>query len=784
MATSKIYQFCSGGTYADITITLTPGTCDYHNYWTDGSYTQTTYHTLLTFTSDVAPTSDVVINFQYTYDYYHTYYGGSNSFTSYINESAVLPAGNTTVAVSIMCSNVETYRDPNDGRMDEDISTTQSDFIMLDQFELPVCGQPTGCTLEITSYTINPPTQRGLTDGSIVVEVTGATGSTITYKLNGATYTTTGSTTGYTYTNLAPGVYNVLASEGVCFDQILSLEVPNGEFRTGDFTLSGGYDIMASDNPIIYNVGTAINNPYPTKGKIKFTINSTVNNNDKIVFALTSPMVYNQTFYSKGFPNKSNYFLASILTDETGANVGTNSATEIATSLAQSFENDSLLPNVYYIENSGNTVTLTARETGSKFNLDYGTEVNINASGITYSQLVVGVDQYDGQLTDNYNVYCEVFLNENSGNQYPDTGTTTDYQRITQMIIPFSTNNQHKFNLSDVLKTKVSTPKPDLNVTSGILPSMFRSYFCKFGEIYPLVPNTNTSKKRYKLTTTPKWVINSSLSRYVINDMSYWQGETSIDFGDPYKQDVPFLTNSPSNLRIERGSKQYLYFILQKDYCKLLTLHYDLYFNDGTSSIDAGFVYITTSPTNAGGVMYVDVSYNTLLLNNFETSTKKIQYFDLYINQTSSPFSVTKRYYLNNLTYSDMFGVHFENELGGYDTFDFIGVKTETIDREVSIYEKPLNYQLGGNLLPGFKSKGLYDNKVTKKVIGNTGWITSETFDWLIELMKTNNVYCYTEPNQPHLIITDVTYESRTDEELFNITCTFTYSITENNVSM
>lgn len=46
--TNKIYQICNGGEYTGITVTLSPGTCDYDSTYVseDGKATTTTYKSL------------------------------------------------------------------------------------------------------------------------------------------------------------------------------------------------------------------------------------------------------------------------------------------------------------------------------------------------------------------------------------------------------------------------------------------------------------------------------------------------------------------------------------------------------------------------------------------------------------------------------------------------------------------------------------------------------------------------------------------------------------------
>ena len=791
---SKVYSFCNGSNVSmPTTLVLSSSPCildqTYYENNNNVSSIYNIYKSTITISGSTAPYENLPVNFSYHQVFT---YNGNTTYDQINTDTIVLPAGQTVVSFQVECLTTSVYRDYHNHNNDSESNNSLYDYTLLDQAVVPACdGQGIGCVLEITSTLVTPPSKRGLSDGSINVSVSGCTGSTanVTYKLNGVLITNTGETSGHTITDLKTGIYNVYVTQTGCWDQVLNITVPDGEFRTGDFyTEVEPADIVAADNPIINNVTTAIVNPNAAKDKIKLTITGLISNNDSIEFNLTSPIIYNQTFTAKHFPNKTNYFVASTLTNNVGQPVGTNSFSEIATSLAQVLQNDALISKVYYVENSNTDVFLTAKENGSKFNLTTS-NVLISSTGITFTKITSGQDKYDGQLVDNYSIYMEVFVN-NSGDQFPQLGTNANYSKIAELQQPFNPLNQHKFNLSEIVKTQVSTPRPNKNVDVLVLTDPLRSFYCNLGEIYPLVPNTNTLKKRYKQNTGYFWAINASLPRENINDMSAYQG-TYVDFESiASRENVPFLTNSPDTITILRNSEQYLYFLLEKDYGNKLNIQANIYYEDGTIDYGVNVKQITNQKTNAGGVCMLNVSFTNLGLDTFETYwSKKISYYDLIIRQESCTlnkidFSTTKRYYVNENDYPNMFGVNFQNSLGMYDTFDFTGAIERTINKEVLTYTKPLNYNNGGGLDEGFKNKSVYDNKVTKLVTVNSGWIDEIHFDWLIELLNSKNIYSYTEQFVNYLIIKDQNYIKNSNDNLFNVTITFEQTIHLPSVSI
>lgn len=750
------------------------------------------------------------------------------------------------------------------------------------------CGiPPVGCYLEITGYTTTDVIIRGDDDGQIVVGISGASGTT-TWYLNGEIYYT-GTATSVTFTGLTAGSYDVTITDShtpdSCVASLNDIIILDGEFRTGDFIVQSPTGLTAVENPIIVSVNTAVINPKPVPNILTLAVVGTVPNNFSLTFNLTSPYEYSQKFYAKAYPNKPNYFLASVLNNQYGTPAGNNTATEIATSLAESLQNDVLIPKIYYINNSNNVVTLWAKETGSKFNLS-SANVIASSGAITVTQTQAGTDYCDGQMTDNYSISCEVMANTDMTNQYPDTGQDSDFNRIAELTLPFNPTNIHKFDISSILKSQVNTPIPDINLTgSTLLPTVMQPYYVRISELYPLVANTNTIKKRYKTDTNVQWVINSSLDKYNANNMDdylgnpltnlnpnynytlatgyiatfnnyllntedtgttnimfsiwdstdttmlkSWQtGNTfvSLSSGSYYgkvsgktdgsvytykrsffvsqysfgqdsnkyptaNHEVKFLTNSPNPKQIQRNSNEFLYFILPRDYGVDLTMRGDLYFYDGTSATGQTFFTIATGGINAGGCMIMNLSYDKLGLENYEVSgatNRKIKRAELAVWQDdgtnpATPYTEIKTYRFEIDEMPRKFGVLFQNALGMYDAFDFIGMTEETINRNVDSYTVPLNYNINGSISAGQKNIATYNTKITKKIKCNTGWIDEDHFDWLMEMLKSNNIYSTSITTQNYLNLTDFTYKKSSLEDLFDIECTFMWTIIENNVTI
>ena len=228
---------------------------------------------------------------------------------------------------------------------------------------------PPQCALEITGTTVTNVTVRGGSDGQIVAVTSGATGSTLTWYINGAVKAgQTGKSA--TFTGLAAGNYVIQAIQGVCFDTSSTITVLDGEFRTGTFIVNSPTGLTVTENPIIVTIRTATNPVEPTYSKSYFKVNSTINDNDSITIVLEYPQAYTAKFTAKKYPNRDDYFLASVLNSGNGNAVGSNTTTEIAKSIEEALSKDVLLSRLYDFRASTNYVYITAKEQNSKLNLN------------------------------------------------------------------------------------------------------------------------------------------------------------------------------------------------------------------------------------------------------------------------------------------------------------------------------------------------------------------------------------------------------------------------------
>ena len=446
-----------------------------------------------------------------------------------------------------------------------DIYDSLYEYSIAAQNPRPICYVAPECTLDYISGSTTAPTIRNGSDGTVSAVCSGATGATLTWYLNGIEITGQTGTTGATFTGLTTGTYYVTVVDGDCEAESPALFVPQGEFRTEAFNVvSEPFNLACVEKPIMLNLATATNTANPLASKSYFYVSGTIDDGDSIRIQLEYPFEIDLTFYAKGMPDRSTYFLTSVLDDGS-----TNNATEIATSIAEALSS-TILNRIYYISSSGAYIYLQAKEFNEKLDLDSD---NVTIDGnITITKTQSGIAQYDGSVTANYSLWVDLYVNQSL--QYGDTSALTNYLKMASLELPYNNvNNQHKFDLAPILKNFVSTPKIDFNATSFFtLPSMHCSYYCVYGERYPLIQNSLTKKRRVKSQTTPKFVLNSSLPWEDDNDMTAFAGS--------YIHDVTADYNVSFNLGSDTISVT------------------DYYFSTGTTgnSTDIQFKLVSTTP--------------------------------------------------------------------------------------------------------------------------------------------------------------------------------------------
>jgi hypothetical protein len=371
--------------------------------------------------------------------------------------------------------------------------------------------------------------------------------------------------------------------------------------------------IVAAENPIIYSISTGTVGA-EAFSKTRFTVSNFPDNNFEINFNLSSPQVYTKTFYAKDFPNNDSYFLTQYLKDRSGNTLRTNTTSQVAESLAECFQKDIFLSKYYFITYTGGTrVELIAKVAASIYDIPNSDITVTNGAQIGDSFITSGSSVYEGASVENYNVFIEPFISQTK--QYGESVALTDCKRITELVLPFQTDNDHKFNLSDIFKSFVNTPRPSFNSSSyDIVTDYIKPFRVRYGTLAPLVPNENTAKKTTVGTTSTVWAVNAATDLENANTFTSLTGATGS---------IPIISTAPSVKRSRRDQKELLCFLAPKGFGSVLTVRSDLTFWNGATSANTELV--TYTGTSDGGLVVVNAGFEDLGLDELETSTKKVK---------------------------------------------------------------------------------------------------------------------------------------------------------------
>jgi uncharacterized membrane protein len=641
---------------------------------------------------------------------------------------------------------------------------------ILNQSPVPQCvPPPPECSLSIANTSATDPSQRGASDGTISanINVDGNPDWYIDEVLD------PGNLSGHTFTGLEAGTYYIKAVSGSCYD-VEAVVVGEGEFKSGDFTFispTSNGNIVAVENPILLTLGTAINNANPDYSINTFTVTGSISN-VVIDFAITFPYNYEAEFRSKGYPDRTNYFLETILKNQVGTTVGNNTNEEIATSLGEAIQNDPILSRIYYITTSGTVVTMIAKEFGNVYDLD-ATNVTITGSNLVLANTTPGVAEFDGQLVPDYSLYAELLVNEIM--EYGAPVVIDDYRKVTELNLPFSQDNVHQFNVAPTLKNFVSTSKIPFTITGvTFIAGMIASYFIKYGEKYPLVTGSNTKKKRSKGETDKGWCINSALNFEDPNRMNDYFGSAN----------VKFLNTAPDTKYSCRGGKEFYSITIPQNYTYPLALYGNIYNYDGTSSMNVFFFDITTG-SNFGGVAVLACGYNDLGLSAYE-SVSKIRKVDIQVMQNNGGwigYSEVKSFLFDVDEQPSNYNVAFLNKLGTYETYPFIGELIDAQDVNRNLYQRPYQLNSNGAASLGFEYNTTIDTEYTKNATVNTGIIDAATFDYLMGLLQSNKIFHYDDVHQSYLNIVSQTATRSSNTNEYSVQIVFKETISENNVN-
>jgi len=340
----------------------------------------------------------------------------------------------------------------------------------------------------------------------------------------------------------------------------------------------------------------------------------------------------------------------------------------------------------------------------------------------------------------------------------------------TQRIAPEYQYGYGVLNASRILESYVTTDF-FANLTGDIKSNTnsFDGYTIRIGEEYDV---TGTLTQFLDLANTSDFYFNGSILQ---ND---WINFTITDYelnGTTKK----FLTDSPSNLKTSINDEGYTSMynvtvtnkVVYKTYDSagviIQTAEIDI------SAITDKIIGIPSAPVSINAVTLTSGS-QPVITSSVATYTMQVQ------NSGGTQISEQKTYTVDSCNRGR---IHFLNDLGGFDAFNFTAAKTNKYQFKKEYYKQQPN-RLSAAGLYEYSSTDRewvqhYTNqKETVKLVSD--WITDEESQWLRQLFSSPEMYLELDGVIRSLKgIKETNYEVKEYEynELFNLTVEFEFSI-------
>lgn len=146
------------------------------------------------------------------------------------------------------------------------------------------------------------------------------------------------------------------------------------------------------------------------------------------------------------------------------------------------------------------------------------------------------------------------------------------------------------------------------------------------------------------------------------------------------------------------------------------------------------------------------------------TTTNTMQRINISINATADYSAV-----INGVTYSvkvvcrglyDNYILHFINQFGGYESMYFPKASRKTHDVERKTFTQP-NYRVDGSGVVSVGNRQItsFGSRFKEKLKISTDWLNDAEYQWLAQVVVSNDIYLDDLINQYPVAITDTNYE-------------------------
>lgn len=377
---------------------------------------------------------------------------------------------------------------------------------------------------------------------------------------------------------------------------------------------------------------------------------------------------------------------------------------------------------------------------------------------------------------------------------------------------PNPTNNKGIFNIREVLREYISVTQSQFNEGSISITNMSQAVTVEFREQWSGTVQTTHVDDSFTVIAGAQTTIDFTQYTY-----TGWVCDGDTNNTKHLLTNRPETTASINNTTFKQGGMLYIpcnlsssanidsiiyqYFVdgeLQREYA-MKTANYNIHSGSGTNTnnflavpfspyeisvIDAGQTSdgLVGSDTSTGKTFEELTEIRIFLGANYDTDIPSIQIY---------PLTNGLEYYTLKLkeecTRFDFTQIHFQNQLGGIDSYVFTKPRREAVSIQRTQSSKPLNgfnnevtyYGYGVDSYSNFISNVDYSKTFTV----SSDWLTDAEFEWLSEMVQSPKVWLFDSNLTSFIpiIIQDTQYNKwkRDFDQLHTLTISYKYTFNE-----
>lgn len=413
---------------------------------------------------------------------------------------------------------------------------------------------------------------------------------------------------------------------------------------------------------------------------------------------------------------------------------------------------------------------ILALKAGSRYNIDFR-QFGLSV-GVTNRH---GTDQFRGDSMKNYGVLVEVRAGFTGNYNVP---TTDNPGELPPIGVPLQCNyrldNMYRFDLSALLRRLLPVWRPDpARVQLQHNPYSNFTFYCRLFEMYSTgasnyrqqVLKYETPLQKLLLGVLPQGTANSS------KPWTYFAAGPALPLSVPLEKPVPYngieLFSFVLDFANQAGLSIGQFNLLGLRLKVLLSL------KDGTEQVR----YTAAILPQQGGVYSQRVDPAALGITG---QVADLEYYQVQAVIGATPITVPATYRPYESEY-EVVRLMFLSTLGVFETFCFAGQTAQKVERQATTFTRTLPFE------PALSDAYEQTLEVALRRLPTvySHALSKEVYDWLIELLKSPEVYRLDDKLQPvPVTIADVaSYEADSTTQLYSVAVTLRPHRTEHSLS-